>query len=553
MARRFGLSAAIASIAVAMLLPYFRFSAVEIAKFGLFLDDAYFYTVLARNFRSFGHLTLDGDMITNGVQPLWMAVQIGLGYIFPEADGVIIAARLSAVTYVLFAFSLIWLINRKSDCGLLAVTVAVSFFAILNSEFHRWILKGLETPIALLTIVLTLLAFDGYRKKLLAAKVTAFLPMSILLGFLSAMVFFARTDMFWIAVVIFGWMLIEERRISWNLIAFSAIIALMVMPYLLFNYHSAGGLMPISGRVKLFYLESTFPNFADYFMANQWSGMFNLFDWVFAFKYLPGGIFLRYLLIFLAIGSSFYLIFRFGKEKIYPPWLNLLATAFLFHILFMHLVYKELRDYSAYYFAPEALYFALFLGYSAKALLERAREKSSPQKLLNRASGMRVLAIAILLWSAVDFGGRLVKRDFSEDSYWSGRLELAQDISRIVPKGEKVGAFWPGLFAHFSGRDIVPLDGIIGSEEYFENYVKQGRELEYLQEKGVKYLTVHLNRPLNEGGQIDGFVHWAGRGERLLRENPDFVRKQLSSRFIGQDGKAWYIFEIDSEYQFRDR
>jgi len=166
---------------------------------------------------------------------------------------------------------------------------------------------------------------------------------------------------------------------------------------------------------------------------------------------------------------------------------------------------------------------------------------------------MRVLAVVLLLWSAADFGGRLLKRDFSEDSYWSERLKLAEDISRTVPEGEKVGAFWPGLFAHFSGRDIVPLDGIIGSEEYFENYVKHGRELEYLQEKGVKYLAVHLNRPLNHVGQIDGLDHWAGRGEKLLRENPDFIRRQLSSRFIEENSRAWYLFEIDSEYQFRGR
>ncbi|MGC9315453.1 MAG: hypothetical protein ACP5G4_07470, partial [bacterium] len=475
--RNLCIPAIIAVATAVMLTPYFRFSAVEIAKSGLFIDDAYFYTVLARNFRNLGHLTLDGEMITNGVQPLWMGFQILLGYIFPNADGVVLLARSSSVIYILFAFVLIWLINRKPGWGGLTVIAAVSFFIVLNGEFHKWVLKGLETPIALLMIVLTFLVFDTYRKKLLSAEKRAFLPMSILLGFLSAMVFFARTDMFWVAVVIFGWMLITERRISWNIAAFSSIIAVLVIPYLFFNLSTADGLMPISGRVKLFYLESTFPSFADYFMANQWSGMFNLFDWVFAFKYLPGGIFPRYVLIFLAIGLSLYFLFRFRKEKIYPPWLNLLAATVLFHILFMHLVYKELRDYSAYYFATEALYYALFLGYSAKALLERASETSSPRKLLSKAFGMRVLAIAILLWAAVDFSGRLVKRDISEDSYWSGRLELAGDISRMVPEGEKVGAFWPGLFAHFSGRDIAPLDGIIGSADYFENYVKQGREL----------------------------------------------------------------------------
>lgn len=550
--RNLCIPAIIAVATAVMLTPYFRFSAVEIAKSGLFMDDAYFYTVLARNFRNLGYLSLDGEMITNGVQPLWMAVQILLGYIFPRVDGVIIAARLSGVCYVLFAFALIWLINRKPSWGALTVIAAASFFIVLNWEFHKWVLKGLETPIALLMIVLTFLVFDTYRKKLLSAEKRAFLPMSILLGFLSAMVFFARTDMFWIAVVIFGWMLITERHISWNIAAFSSIIAVLVIPYLVFNLSTADGLMPISGRVKLFYLESSFPSFADYIMANQWSGMFHLFDRVFAFTYLPAGFYLRHLGILLLIAFSFYCLFKFRKERFYPPWLNLLAIAVLFHILFMHLIYKELRDYSAYYFAIEALYFALFLGFSSKALLERAKKTSTPRKLLSKAFGMRVIAIALLLWSAVDFGGRLLKRDYSEDVYWSERLELAGDISRMVPVGEKVGAFWPGLFAHFSGRDIAPLDGIIGSADYFENYVKLGRELHYLRDKGIKYLAVHLNRPLSDVGQKDGLDHWAGRGEMLLRKNKGFIRRQLSSRVLDSSGRGWYLFEIDFDYKIND-
>ncbi len=59
---------------------------------------------------------------------------------------------------------------------------------------------------------------------------------------------------------------------------------------------------------------------------------------------------------------------------------------------------------------------------------------------------------------------------------WDTRLQLARDLKKL-PESAKIGAFWPGVFAYYSNRSVFPLDGIIGSQSYFESVVKHEQEI----------------------------------------------------------------------------
>ena len=70
-------------------------------------------------FDRFGFLTLDGEMPTNGVQPLWMAVQILLVKLLPALHEAELLAKTSWLLYLLFSLLMIRLAmgDRRSVQG----------------------------------------------------------------------------------------------------------------------------------------------------------------------------------------------------------------------------------------------------------------------------------------------------------------------------------------------------------------------------------------------------------------------------------------------------
>src|SRR5215471_18900214 len=54
--------------------------ALRAASFGVnrFQDDAFYYVVTAQHYVSSGVFSFDGVTTTNGFQPLWMAIVVGL-------------------------------------------------------------------------------------------------------------------------------------------------------------------------------------------------------------------------------------------------------------------------------------------------------------------------------------------------------------------------------------------------------------------------------------------------------------------------------------------
>ena len=136
---------------------FILWSSDELASRGMLVDDAYFYSVMARNFWELGSLTLDGTMSTNGVQPLWMIVQIVLVKVFSQTDEVRILSCSLWSSYVLFAFLSVWSVCRSQFLPSLVAAVTLSGLLVLNVRFHEMALLGLEVPLALNFLMLTIL------------------------------------------------------------------------------------------------------------------------------------------------------------------------------------------------------------------------------------------------------------------------------------------------------------------------------------------------------------------------------------------------------------
>lgn len=544
---RFFISSGMAAIAGSQLYTYLLWNPEELARHGLLTDDAYFYSVLARNFQEYHILTFDGGMTTNGVQPLWMLVQTLFRMLLPDTDGVVLLALSSWVCYVIFVFLVIWYINRNPSIANFLSTVTVGGLILLQPYFQYTVMAGLETPLMLLILILTLIICDRISEKTKADINNPIIWEICLLAFLTSLLFLARTDLFWAPIIVFLWRLRIEKRVTVILIIFASIVSLLIVPYLAFNYFTEQSLMPISGRVKLFYLDTFFPDLISYLNSDEWHGSFHIFDSVLGLIFLPVTKIIRYLLIFLMFFVVSLIVWRNRLSIFFPQSIKIFGAIIFLHLIYMHFFYRELRPYTAYYFTPEILFVVLVIAFGVRKLfLLSISDVRPPSKDVRFYSFFKYMYMLIIAFSIYLFTSAWIRHDLHPVLPWIERLKLAEDISRLVPVNEKVAAFWPGLFAQFSKRQVVSLDGIIGSNEYFQRYIKTGREIDYMLEENIKYLAIYFDRNFDDliSGGKPKIEIWSMLGMQRLWENQDFIIQVHSTRLLNSEGAGWYLLEI---------
>jgi len=133
-------------------------------------------------------------------------------------------------------------------------------------------------------------------------------------------------------------------------------------------------------------------------------------------------------------------------------------------------------------------------------------------------------------------------------------MNLAGDIRRIVPENERIAAFWPGCFAQFSGRFVTALDGVIGSNDYFQSYVSKNKELDYILERSRPWLAIYLPRSpdLLLGETPPEVDEWADTYITRLWERRHTIEIEiLASRLLNREGGGWYLLRL-SETHRRD-
>ncbi|MEX2208616.1 MAG: hypothetical protein WEF50_20565 [Myxococcota bacterium] len=489
---------------------------------GRLIDDAFFYTIVARRLHASGSPSFDGEMTTNGLQPGWTALTLAVQSALPSGDSLAPMLRVSWLLYAVFAAALFAYLGRRcAGRGFAAAALAFAALVALNPAFQRLAVQGLETPLLLALAPLFLVLSD----RLAALEPARALPIgaTVALALVAAALFFARTDWFWVSVVSFAW--VWRRGGVRAGAAFALVTALCVAPYLAANLAYGGSLLPISGRVKLFYLASFAPDLGAYLASDEWRGFVSSFAEVFPFG--RAGAWLAFPAV---VAAGAYTILR--RDRLGAGLVTFGVAAGL-HFVFMHLVYRELRPYSGYYFALELIWIGLL---AALALGELAARR--PRLALGLAAGLALLSAIAALRD---------DRAGDRERYWGTRIALADDIRRIAPAGEHVAAFWPGAFSYFSGRDVIPLDGVIGSAAYFESHVRTGRELDFVRERRAAYLAIHLPVPpeeLRAQAEPPPIRSWADLGTLRLWQQRDVSWRTVAARTFSERGGGWYLIEF---------
>ncbi len=524
----------VAMVAGWQLRHFILWSPTLLTTHGLLADDAFFYSVLARNFSRFGFLTLDGEMPTNGVQPLWMIVQILLVKLFPSAHEASLLAWSSWAAYITLCFLAVFFLARPRNVTGTCRALGLAGFLLLNPRFQAWVVQGLETPLCLMLFILLL---EGLRR---AAEETGPLRRRTLLtlGLLTALCFLARTDQFWPAIAVGLWLVLGRRVTARRIGLYLAPLGLLVIPYLAHNIGAHGGLLPISGEVKAYYARTFYRSLAQYLQSDEWWAIFHAFS-------DPVPIPIPYPVIWTLLVFSAAFVFSWRRDETGRPriGLRLLACALLAHAVMLHGFYRELMTRNAYYFAPTVLWANLAFLYR---LPEPTLSPSSQPRRRLFASPRLILAMVVLVaaaTAALTWHGRRI----AEQPYWVTRMQLADDIRRMVPAGERVAAFWPGTLAQFSGHLVTPLDGVVGSRGYLDDYIKNRRELDYIVERGRPYLAVHL--PMYPDSLIAAeeviIPSWTRIGvERIWERRGTLAFEVLATHRVAQGEGGWCLLAV---------
>jgi hypothetical protein len=238
-----------AILPVIVLAAYFVSLIVRFAHKGnlylsFFVDDFFYYVIVARNLAMHGASTANGLQATNGYHPLWLWTIALLYKIFGDH-------RSFFVMLVVLIWLLVWGAYRAlrsaqrslgiaPDTGLAFVLFSVTFMAVLSRS-------GMEVSLAL--FFLTVL-----WARLAAQPIESQTPMAAFVsGLVASAVVLSRLDTCLI-VAVYGALTLarpeDDRRTALRQILYFTAGLLPVAVYLVANQREFGMFLPVSGLVK---------------------------------------------------------------------------------------------------------------------------------------------------------------------------------------------------------------------------------------------------------------------------------------------------------------
>ena len=422
-------------------------------------DDAYYYYQLAENFvRGLG-FTMDGVAVTNGFQPLWMAVILPLFGLdlHPVYGRLPVIIALNCLIFGAFSAFLFDLLRRLFR----PATAWIALALLCYPRFNNVLINGMESGLTTLMMVLAL------RSMVLTDRLTDLKPRwrDGWVGFWLRLTMLGRLDsVFLLFAVAFFLLFTQFRRKD---IAFAerfvpAIrkgfsvfwpVLVLVVPYLAANTMFFGSIMPISGAVK-----STFPN-----------------------PGFHGNYLLRFYEYPAVLGMGLVglaLLGRFRSDASLRGILFALMAGQATHLLFTLLFMK---------FAVQRWHFVTFIPVATLAAAGWIDEAYHRLPRLPRWLPVPVLVLALAF---LGFHSLRSYPRYAGESYF----EAAAWTREHIPANARMAMHDSGTFSYLSRRQVVNLDGIVNDMAY-QDWLCAGRLDDYLRQNNVAYLVRHIAAP----------------------------------------------------------
>lgn len=443
------------------------------------VDDGYFYPQIARYIAHGEGSTFNGIMLTNGYHPLWMAVCVAAALITSASMPLLqILATFQDLILVLCVLLLYALARVAKLRGAAFSCLALLFF---NMVLGIW--RLLESPLALLLQILALALVTSYFPSLEARLGRWRSP---LLGVVLGLVLLARLDLIFFAATLLLYQVVRKTRGQeqetlrtrlWRPVLPGAVAALLVAPYLIWNWHTFHHLLPISGAIK-----STFPH------IQPWG--FPVFTWP-----AMGAILLNSTLVLKKQRTSFDTICL------------LTATAAALHLAYT----LSFGGLAPWYLTTGYLSVALCLMWTSTILLEKAPAFAWLEPTLAFVIFLLFFSIAMLRSvSNVSYTRLLNGQASLHIHYVEPKRALALKLRDTLPSNSRLFIFdAPGGVAFFSGLSIVPVDGLVADYNYNRELVQQGAE-GYAVNHDIHYMIA----PIVTGNQIYDRLDLKARKEK---------------------------------------
>jgi len=517
-------------------------------------DDSYYYFRVALNFHEVGYFTFDGLNPTNGFQPLWQAILIGLATF---ATDKVLFVRLtlgaSAVLSTLAAFPMFSYVRLRSTRE--AAFVAVSVWLFMPGLI-AWQMSGMENALYVLALVLFLLVWT--RRALLQVGDYGILAVA------TGLLFLSRVDSAIFVLLVYSAGLISaavsrHRQDVKRILTSGAISFLLVGPYLAYNVAEFGQFLPVSGVVKVWDGIRAFRASVDG-AGLAATLIYNSIDYVLLAKFHAAQALVEVaqggLTRFVAVGLWLILVIWLGGYMVWtavrmrerliqgrpglPSMRSLtfvdvaFASFIVVHTGLNVTVFASSVGHSAWYLAPlfvMAVLWAPSLAFQ-RAYLDWLRERvmrlvgSRRELSATLVRAFAVGATGYVLVSSLAFDARRLA-GFNGSAHWtSASLELIDWVDRNLPPRARIGAWDAGLWGHYYEAGITNLDGVINSPEYL-SVLRSGEIEEYLVSEGIDYLIV-----FDAWDQCRQYHIAPCTDGRLLYRTPEFPVSHLDATYI---------------------
>jgi hypothetical protein len=443
------------------------------------VDDGYFYLQVARHIASGHGSTFNGVMPTNGYHPLWMLVCVCAAYLTKASSPLIqVAATISDALVLLSIYLFLYICEVAKRKGAIAGIAVIVF---MTTTIGIWKMLEADLSLSLQLVILALLVRWRSRKQALTAM------HALLIGCLLGLSVLARLDLIFFAFIVYMYIVFVPSEAAGDrpryLRAMRALFAgasccFLVCPYLYWNYHIYGHIVPISGAIKSHFLLS--------------------------------GIHLSSYCVPVVIASLLN-VAHFAKRRGTPfGEIVLIASG----SALLHLTYCMLfGNVAAWYLTTGYLSVAFCLTWLFDIRLERSLTPSREVIWFGLAAFLALLSYGGLRLVSNFTYTRLIHGNVAfRSNYIEPKRAMAERLRQLLPEGSRIYIYdGPGGVAYYSRMSIIPTDGLMGDYSYSTRLLADGVN-KYMESEGIDYIIVprlrqgqiYVSADLNESRMVGG-------------------------------------------------
>ena len=478
------------------------------------VDDGYFYPQIARHIAQGHGSTFNGITLTNGYHPLWMFVSVLASSVTLSSAALV--QILGAVQDLFMLGSLLIIVLAARRAGLRGALLGILPLLFIGMTLGIWRLLECYLALALQTCVLAvaLPLFPEWSQEIKRFRTP-------LLGILLGLTMLARLDLlFFSTVILLSGLFLGPRstpllqRLQ-AMVVQGCIAALVVTPYLVWNWHQFHHLLPVSGAIK-----STFPH------ANHWRFP--------DFTYGPvAGIFLNSLLAVRSNKTSF-------------EWAALLsAVAAALHMAFT----LSFGEIAPWYLTTGYLTLAFAITWICDLILRRSL----------RLGWLEPVLCLFLLACLFALGSLRIFSNFTYTRYLQGTISFsrsyaepkhvfADKLKAALPPGTRIFAFDAiGGTAFYSGMNLLPADGLVSDYAYSDDVTRQGFA-EYARKHEIKYFVAPILHKDQGYARLFLFGRGLGSSEIMQVEAP-LTHKSAGTVLLNNDSIVVRSSQVNPELE----